>query len=789
MLDKVCFPRNCKKTPIHRVKQSSFIHQNQIDHAFSRVFHPIIQMEGEGKLVSMISNVAISLREIRVGFIRYLADRLGRPVNFPGFWNIPFINLIKNKIKNIYNSEGSGRYADHFAGIWLCSDQNIPEMAESGKTSLREQRTGSIKNLLQEALAMHSPTKTIFDNVGESRFFPINRAEDHCAVIGIFHPEKEAFDSEIDQLLDEIPLNFPLAMGILERKQDQQHPIREKHGGDHQFQTYFDSALMGMVILSPDRRFIEINDSFSQMTGYKKKELFALQWDDLTHPEDVEKSQSEYFSLLKGEIDFSVNDKRIVRKDGEIIFVHIATRAVRKPSGDADCLVVNIEDVTERKKSQESIWHQANFDMLTGLPNRFMFFDRLKEEIKKSHRGGSFLALFFIDLDRFKEINDTLGHRLGDQLLIEAASRIAHCIRTSDTASRFGGDEFAVILSQITDAQHIEEVAQKVLDSLSSPFTLEGVKEAVFISGSIGITIYPTDGLEAKTLLQNADQSMYMAKECGGNRFAYFTSALQEKAQARLLLLKELRGALALSEFSLYFQPIFNLKTGKIAKAEALLRWRHPQRGLLCPQSFITVAEETGLIREIGCFVFQEAGKWAKRWSAIRPDGFQVSINLSPAQFESNGQILENWLSHLEAQGISERSLSIEITEKLLGNVNSHVSQKLLGFSQKGISVWVDNFGSGCSSLSYLLKFQIDCLKIDQSFIRNIERDKECFMIAEASIMMAHKLGLHVVAEGVETLGQLTILMAMHCDFAQGFLFSKPLPPPEFENFLHQFSG
>ena len=523
------------------------------------------------------------------------------------------------------------------------------------------------------------------------------------------------------------------------------------------------------------------------MTGYKKKELLGLKWDELTHPEDNEKSRCEYSRILKGEMDFSVNDKRIVKKDGLTIFVHIALRAVKKPSGELEYLVVKIEDVTERKKSQESIWHQANFDMLTGLPNRFMFIDRLKEEIKRSHRGGSFLALFFIDLDRFKEINDTLGHRLGDQLLIEAASRISHCIRKSDTASRFGGDEFTVILSQITDAQHIEEVAQKILEALSDPFTLEGVKEAVFISASIGITIFPTDGLDANKLLQNADQSMYAAKQAGRNCFAYFTSALQEKAQTRLLLLNELRAALALSEFSLYFQPILDFKTGKIVKAEALLRWHHPKRGLLCPPSFIAIAEESGLIREIGYFVFREAEKWAKRWSIIGPDGFQVSINLSPVQFESNGQFLEKWLNQFEAQGLSGKSLSIEISEKLLLNVDKNVAQRLLGFSRKGISVWIDDFGIGCSSLAYLLKFQVDYLKMDQSFIRDLGIDEKSLMIAEAIILMAHKLGLQVVAEGVETLDQRNLLTSMDCDFGQGFLFSKPLPPPEFEDFLHQY--
>lgn len=560
---------------------------------------------------------------------------------------------------------------------------------------------------------------------------------------------------------------------------------------ENQFQTYFDNTLVGMAVLSPAAQFLEINNSFCQMTGYRKKALLDMKWDDLIHPEDHDQKHWREFSRsLKEGINCMVKDKRLVRKNGEAIFVRIVMKAVKAVSGETDCSLVNIEDVTEKKKSQEAVWRQANFDMLTGLPNRFMFFDRLKEEIQKSQREGASLALFFIDLDRFKEVNDTLGHQMGDTLLIEAASRISHCIRKSDTASRFGGDEFTLILSRILNRHHIEEVARKILDALSAPFTLgEGKQRStIFISGSIGITVYPADGFDAKTLLENADQAMYVAKNGGRNRFAYFTPALQKEALARLDFLNELKDALVLSEFSLYFQPILDLKTGKIVKAEALLRWLHPRLGVLCPSEFITITEESGLICEIGSFVFREAGRWAKRWAEIAPENFQVSVNMSSVQFENNRQLVEESLKCLDNLELPGENLSIEITENLLLSIKESVTQKLLGFARKGISLSIDNFGTGCFTLSYLLKFHIDYLKIDESFIRNLENDGEKLAMIEATIMMAHTLGLKVIAKGVETSGQKDILSSIHCDYGQGFLFSKPLSPPEFELFLHQFS-
>jgi diguanylate cyclase (GGDEF)-like protein/PAS domain S-box-containing protein len=606
--------------------------------------------------------------------------------------------------------------------------------------------------------------------------------------MGVYHPDPEAFDPEIVSLLDEMVRDISFALDNFDRERMRQEAVSEASKSQERFRAYFDSALIGMVALSPDGHFLEANESFLHMTGYTRSELFARKWEEIKDPEDRYAAREDYDRVMRGEIDFYRKDKRLLRSDGQIIYGHTAVRAVRKSTGEVDYFVINIEDVTEKKKSQEMIWRQANFDLLTGLPNRFMFLDRLKEEIKKSHRGDVSLALLFIDLDRFKEVNDTLGHQTGDKLLIEAASRISSCIRESDTVSRFGGDEFTVILSHVHAADHIEEVAQNILDRLSFPFVLGEDEESVFISASIGITVYPADGSDADKLLQNADQSMYVAKNSGRNRFAYFTSALQEKALRRLVLLNELRNALALSEFGLYFQPIMDLKTGKIVKAEALLRWHHPKLGMICPGEFIAITEETGLIVEIGDFVFREAARWVKHWAKISPEGFQVSVNMSTVQFQSKSPFMAEWFAYIDSLSLPGKSLTIEITESLLLDIEKSVTEKLKAFAGKGIQISIDDFGTGYSSLSYLLKFHIDYLKIDQSFVKSLDTRNGNLAMAEAIVIMGHKMGLAVIAEGVETPGQRDLLASIGCDFGQGFFFAHPLSPSEFEDFLGRFS-
>ncbi len=442
-----------------------------------------------------------------------------------------------------------------------------------------------------------------------------------------------------------------------------------------------------------------------------------------------------------------------------------------------------IRDITQQKEAEKLIWNQANFDTLTGLPNRHMFHDRMELEIKKALRTGLRMALLFIDLDKFKEVNDTIGHSMGDVLLAEAARRISGCARETDTVARLGGDEFTVILAEIENDGNVERVAESILQSLAEPFRLGD--ETAYISASIGITLYPLDATEMEDLLKNADQAMYVAKSKGHNRFEYFTQSMQQAAQARLRLTNELRGALADGQFRIYYQPIVDMKTGRINKAEALIRWQHPERGMVSPAQFIPLAEETGLIVEIGDWVFRESAQQVKRWRMIYDAEFQISVNVSPVQFCSTTSCAgKAWFNYLRELDLTGQAVVIEITEGLLLNEDSDATGKLLDFRDASIQVAIDDFGTGYSSLSYLKRFDIDYLKIDQSFVRNLATDSDDMALSEAIIVMAHKLGLKVIAEGVETESQRELLTQAGCDFGQGYWFSRPISGEAFEDLL-----
>jgi diguanylate cyclase (GGDEF)-like protein len=446
--------------------------------------------------------------------------------------------------------------------------------------------------------------------------------------------------------------------------------------------------------------------------------------------------------------------------------------------------VALFSDITNRKQTETLIWRQANFDALTQLANRSMFYERVGQEIKKANRTGTRLALLFIDLDHFKEVNDTLGHDTGDHLLFEVAHRIVACVRETDVVARLGGDEFTVLLTGLRESGSvtIERVAADIIDALVLPFQLG--EEEVYVSASVGITLYPNDAEDIDGLFRNADQAMYLSKNQGRNRYSYFTPALQSAAQHRLRMIADLRGALAAGQLEVHYQPVIELATGRIAKAEALLRWRHPELGLIGPAEFIPLAEETGLIHEMGEWVFHQVVHWVQRWRQGTHRDFQISVNKSPVQFHKEASGHVEWLEHLESLGLPGSSISIEITEGVLLNADPAVSSALLGCRDAGIQVAIDDFGTGYSSLAYLNKFDIDYLKIDRSFIANLAPGASELALSEAIVVMAHKLGLEVIAEGVETVEQRDLLQSIGCDYLQGFLFSKALPPEAFEALL-----
>ncbi|MDD2919296.1 EAL domain-containing protein [Rhodoferax sp.] len=522
-----------------------------------------------------------------------------------------------------------------------------------------------------------------------------------------------------------------------------------------------------------------LSPNLLRMYGYEEGELKSS-LDALVHPEDIAQLRHDRQAHFDGLTPTLSSEHRVLCKDGSWKWVHSRGMVIgRDAQGQPLRMIGTHTDITERKTADEVVWQQAHFDALTGLPNRRLMRERLVQEMKKCRRNHLKLALLFIDLDHFKEVNDTLGHDRGDDLLVEAARRIQRCLREVDTVARMGGDEFTVIITALSDESNLQGILPKLLNALNAPFQL-GLDQ-VFVSASMGVTVYPTDTLEVEDLLKNADQALYVAKAAGRNRFSFFTAALQEAAMQRAQLTHDLRAALPAQEFCVVYQPIVNLATGRIQKAEALVRWQHPQRGLISPADFIPVAESSGLIVEIGEWIFAQAAAQVKAWrSRLHPE-FQVSVNKSPLQFENPNPEHTPWIEQLRALGLPGESIVIEITEGLLLSNSSGVVEQLLKLRHEGINVSLDDFGTGYSSLSYLQKFDIDFIKIDQSFVRDLTTDSTDLVLCQAIIAMAHALGMKVIAEGVETSEQRDLLAAAGCDFAQGYLYSRPVNAEAFE--------
>ncbi len=519
-----------------------------------------------------------------------------------------------------------------------------------------------------------------------------------------------------------------------------------------------------------------------QMYGLGEADIsnYASELDERTHPDDLVGLNQNRQAHFDGLTPTYVSEHRIRCVDGSWKWVMSRGMVIiRDKQGLPVRMIGTHTDITARKEAEALIWQQAHFDSLTGLPNRRMMRDRLGQALKKCRRDDSQLALLFIDLDRFKEVNDTLGHDRGDVLLAEAARRIGACVRAVDTVARMGGDEFTVIVTELQTAQDLESVLQKLLATLSAVFQLD--HEQVFVSASIGVTLFPLDGSEIEDLLKNADQALYVAKGAGRNRYSFFTPALQQAAKLRAQLTHDLRVALADHQFRLVYQPIVELATGIIHKAEALVRWQHPVLGLISPAEFIPVAESSGLIVALGEWVFQQAADQVKAWRAALHPSFQISVNRSPVQFENPNPQHQPWIAQLAARGLSGDCVAVEITEGLLLSTSEGVVEQLLGLRDDGIQVSLDDFGTGYSSLSYLQKFDIDFVKIDQSFVRGLLSGSTDLALCQAIIAMAHALGMKVIAEGVETLLQRDLLALAGCDFAQGYWFSRPVPAADFE--------
>lgn len=534
-----------------------------------------------------------------------------------------------------------------------------------------------------------------------------------------------------------------------------------------------ETAAEGVITL--DEHFIieSFNNAAERMFGYSTVEVIGAHLTTLLPEQDLGRLSMGSQAILSGGQEFCGRTKA-----GEAFNLLLS---VSKFQIDTTVLITLIaQDISERKRIEKQLEFMASHDVLTGLPNRSLFHDRLVQAMTQADRHHHLAALLFIDLDRFKIINDTFGHQLGDLLLCAVAQRLRATVRAFDTVARLGGDEFTIVLTEIRQANEVADIAQKVLATFEKPFMLECYE--TFVTPSIGIALYPLDHRDAEGLTKNADIAMYRAKEHGKNNFQFYTQDMNVRALERLTLETSLRKAIDRGEFLLHYQPQVSLATGCIIGVEALLRWRHPELGLVPPTEFIPLAEEVSLIAPIGEWVFREACEQALRWQAM---GFEIrtAINVSPRQVRQ-GDLVKVIQRILTQSGIAPRCIEFEITEGSIMHNAETAIEIFTELKKMGFSLAMDDFGTGYSSLSYLQRFPIDKLKIDQSFVHNIHLDAEAAAITRAIIAMAHSINVTVVAEGVETEEQLAFLRAHQCEAIQGYLFSKPLPADELTGLL-----
>jgi diguanylate cyclase (GGDEF)-like protein/PAS domain S-box-containing protein len=546
--------------------------------------------------------------------------------------------------------------------------------------------------------------------------------------------------------------------------------------------SIFKASSEAMLIIDAQNNVISVNPAFTQITGYAADEVLGKNpiW-MISDPHEGNLLRKMRHALqATNHWEGEIWEKK---KSGEPFVVRLTVNSI-PGDGAPQRLAVQFSDITEKKRADEALSRHANFDTLTGLANRRMFLTHLELEIKKARRSHHKLALLFLDLDRFKEVNDRLGHQVGDKLLVEASRRIVSCVRESDIAARLGGDEFTLILSEITDVNRIENVAHAIVQSVSKPYQLGG-EEITCISASVGITVYPTDALEALDLVKNADQAMYLSKAEGRNRYHFYTPAMQEASLKHNQLAQDLRVALSENQLLLHFQPIVDLRSGEIFKAETLLRWQHPVHGMIDAAGFIPIAEEIGMMEEIGDWVFGASLAQAKLWAGLTGKPFRIGVNISSAQLMTKGKD-SIWINRVHEAKLSGQNVSIEINEKTLLNDRPEVADSLVSIRDAGMELTIDNFGTGYSSLSCLQKFKIDYLKIDRTLTMCLKPGSTDLTLSEAIIAMAHKLGMKAIAEGIESAEQRDLLRAAGCDFGQGYFFSRPVPREEFEGLLRR---
>jgi diguanylate cyclase (GGDEF)-like protein/PAS domain S-box-containing protein len=552
---------------------------------------------------------------------------------------------------------------------------------------------------------------------------------------------------------------------------------RELHESQERFRRVFEEGAVGMAIVDSDYKFVEVNDALCQMLGYGKSELTRLGIRDVSHPDDFDPTAEMSRRLFAGELSTYRAEKRYLKKTGEVVWAQLSVSLVRGDAGEPLYSIGVLQDITERKHTEQELQFLALHDTLTGLPNRTLFTDRLQQAILSSGRDGQSFGLLVMDMDRFKEVNDSLGHQSGDLLLQQVAARLRSALRQSDTVARLGGDEFGVLPFGVQDLQGSVLAAQKILGTRDLPFTLG--EASVEVGLSIGIAQYPEHGRDAETLMRRADVAMYVAKRTKSGH-AVYSPDQDEHSKGRLALMGELRQAIRSRQLVLHYQPKVDFRSGHTAGVEALIRWQHPTKGLLPPDQFIPLAEQTDLMTLLARYVMNEALQQVETWRRMGLD-LTMAVNLSAANLhevtlpEMAQELLQNC-------GLPPSVLTVEITESAI--MGAQADRTVRRLREMGVGISIDDFGTGYSSLSYLKTLPVSEIKIDRSFVKDMAVDRDDAAIVQPTIDLGHNLRIKVVAEGVEDETTWKMLSLLGCDFAQGWFISKALPAEDLEAWL-----
>jgi diguanylate cyclase (GGDEF)-like protein/PAS domain S-box-containing protein len=542
------------------------------------------------------------------------------------------------------------------------------------------------------------------------------------------------------------------------------------------FRLVFENAAIGMTLANADQKLMRSNRAFATMLGYTDEELRGRKVADVLHPDDRAERQLLYQSLAADEVDHFQTDLRYVRKDGTLMWGRLTASQVPSEGDAPQFSIAMIENITERKRAEAHIEYLATHDALTDLPNHNLMLDRLTQAMAHVRRSGGLLAILYVDLDRFKVINDGFGHPVGDAVIRAVGERLKTVVRDGDTVARQSGDEFLVLLTDLRKLADVYVVAQKALDAFAQPLALQS--REVHVAASIGISVYPQDGQTADTLIGSADAAMYRAKKLGGNTYQFFTREMSDETKRRVQLETQLRLAIANNQLRLAYQPKVEIASGRIIGCEALLRWTHPELGAISPCQFIPIAEESGQIVSIGDWVLRTASAQNKVWLDAGLAPIVVSVNISARQFQQ--QDVAAWvLGALRDTGLAPERLELELTESLIAQDVEQAIHAINQLKSAGVKLSIDDFGTGYSNLGNLKRFRVDTLKIDQSFVRDILTDADDASIALAVISLAHSLRMRVLAEGVETAEQYEFLRVNGCDEIQGYYFSKPVSADE----------